>query len=99
MALARDLEPLERKDAKERQDKHSGRPPKTGAKMAPVSTGKTRDKVAAAVGIPRTTLAKAEKVVAAAEREPKKFTKLRDQMDRTGNVHGAFKQLEKRKQG
>jgi len=29
---------------------------------------------------------------------PEKFEKLRDQMDRTGNVHGAYKQLEKRKQ-
>jgi len=58
--------------------------------------GERREKIAAAVVLARRTLDKAERVVAAAEAEPQKFEKLREQMDRTGNVHGAFKQLEKR---
>lgn len=95
VALARDLEPSERKAAKERQgtrtDKHPGKLPEG-------SKGERKEKIAAAVGVGRRTLDKAEAIVSAAEREPAKFEKLRDQMDRTGNVHGAYKQLEKRKQ-
>lgn len=98
VALARDLEPFERQAAQRRETEHRGRP-KKGAKLAPISDkGKTRDKIAAAVGVPRTTLAKAEAIVQAAEEQPEKFERLRDQMDRTGNVHGAFKQLEKHRQ-
>lgn len=98
VALARELEPLEREAAKQRHEQHSGRPKKTGGKIPPVSRGKAADKIAAAVGVDRKTLAKAEAVVEAAERDPNRFGKLREQMDRTRNVHGAYKQLEKRKQ-
>lgn len=99
VALARDLEPFERKEAKEQQKKSQGRGRKGAGnshtlKRAPVA----KDKIAAAVGVDRKTLAKAEKIVAAAEAEPERFERLREQMDRTGNVHGAYKQLEKRKQ-
>jgi len=94
VALARDLEPLERRAAQRRK----GTSNNERAKLAPSNKGKAREKIAAAVGVPRTTLAKAERIVAAAERDPEKFEKLRDQMDRTGNVHGAFKQLKKREQ-
>jgi N6-adenosine-specific RNA methylase IME4/ParB-like chromosome segregation protein Spo0J len=100
VALARDLEPFERKAAKERQREAGkvhgrGKVPPIGRKL---SEAEAREKIAIAVGVPRTTLAKASAIVAAAEREPEKFERLRDQMDRTGNVHGAFKQLEKQKQ-
>ena len=100
VALARDLEPFERQAAKTRvvEGGRIGGAYKGSAKLAGASKGERRDKIAAAVGVPRSTLAKAEKIVAAAEREPEKFERLREQMDRTGNVHGAFKQLEKRKQ-
>ncbi len=53
VALARDLEPFERKEAKTRQREHGQTAPgkkSTGGKLPPVSSGKTRDKVAAAVG-------------------------------------------------
>jgi N6-adenosine-specific RNA methylase IME4 len=94
VALARDLEPFERKEARQRELK--GRPP--SGKFPKGHTGRAKDKVAAAVGVDRKTLAKAEAVVAAAEAEPEKYDRLREQMDRTGNVHGAYKQLEKAKQ-
>jgi hypothetical protein len=100
VALARDLEPFERTAAKARQVsglKQGQTQPRSG-KLPGTATGERREKVAVAVGWARRTLDKAEKVVAAAEREPEKFNKLRDQMDRTGNVHGAFKQLGKRQQ-
>lgn len=114
VALARDLAPFERQAAKARQEasavrgKEGGRgKKKTAGGISPKGLlldprdprhPRAADKLAAAVGVDRKTLAKAEAVVTAAELEPSKFERLRDQMDRTGNVHGAFKQLEKRKQ-
>ena len=100
--LARDLEPLERVAAKERQAEAGptdGRGAKSGSGKIPTPIkGRAKDKVAKAVGVDRKTLAKAEAIVAAAEAEPAKFHKLQEQMDRTGNVHGAFKQLKKWRQ-
>lgn len=72
----RAIEELERPKAKERQRKHGGTAPgkkSTSAKLAEVNgdTGETRDKVATAVGMKRTTYDKAKAVVVAAERDPK----------------------------
>jgi hypothetical protein len=57
------------------------------------SKGDTRDKVAKATGKKASSLAKAEKVIDAAEAEPEKFAPLVEEMDRTGKVDGAYKQL------
>jgi N6-adenosine-specific RNA methylase IME4/ParB-like chromosome segregation protein Spo0J len=97
VALARDLEPLERKAARARAARHGGRPSESTGKFPAVSKARAKDKTAAAVGVDRKTLAKAEAVVAAADADPR-FAPLVEQMDRTGNVHGAYKQLEKRRQ-
>jgi N6-adenosine-specific RNA methylase IME4 len=100
VSIARALEPLERAEAKKRLT-HGGRPKrgqKRSGQLPDHSTGSTRDKLASVVGVSGRTLDKARAVVEAAEREPKKFTLLRDQMDRTGNVHGAFRELEKVRQ-
>jgi len=64
------------------------------AKLARASKGTTRDKVATFTGVKRTTLAKAEAVVEAAESEPDKYNKLVEQMDKTGRVNGPFKRLQ-----
>jgi hypothetical protein len=40
------------------------------------------------------TLTKAEVVVEAAEKEPEKFGPIKEEMNRTGNVNGAFKKVE-----
>jgi N6-adenosine-specific RNA methylase IME4 len=84
VAIKRALEPIERAAAKKRQ-----------ARVEKFSTlkGRALDKVAAVAGLHRTTLAKAEAIVDAAEAEPDKFGKLVTDMDRTGRVNGLYKLL------
>jgi hypothetical protein len=65
LAIMREIEPEEKAAAKGRM-KHGGRG-KRGAKLAPVSKGKARDKAAKVTGRKRTTLAKAAAIVAAAD--------------------------------
>jgi N6-adenosine-specific RNA methylase IME4 len=90
VAVKRALEPLEAAAAKKRQ---GTRTYKHGGKLPPRSVGKTRDKVAKFTGFGARTLEKAEAVVVAAEVDPEKFGKLKQDMDRTGRVDGAFKRL------
>src|SRR5262249_35928339 len=63
------------------------------AKLAEADRGETRDKVSTITGIKRSTLAKAEAIVEAAEAEPEKDGKLLEDMDRTGRVDGPHKRL------
>ena len=90
VAIKREIEPEEKAAAKERQgtrtDKHSGNLPES-------SKGQSRDKIAKATGKKARTLAKAEVVMAAAEADPEKFGKLVQDMDESGNVDRAFKQV------
>jgi N6-adenosine-specific RNA methylase IME4 len=88
VAIKRALEPLEKAAAKERM--LAGKPLENFSE----GTGRALDKVAAVVGKHRTTIAKAEAVVAAAEAEPERFGKLKDDMDRTGLVNGPYKRLQ-----
>jgi N6-adenosine-specific RNA methylase IME4 len=55
--------------------------------------GRTADKVGEIGGISGRTLQKAEAVAEAAERDPERFGKLADDMNRTGKVDGAHKRL------
>jgi ParB family chromosome partitioning protein len=57
--------------------------------------GQTRDKVAAAVGMSARTYEKAKAVVAAAEADPGRNGHLVEQMDRTGKVDPAYRQITK----
>lgn len=59
--------------------------------------GDTRDRVAGAVGMGRDKLEKATAVVEAAKEDPEKFAGLVDEMDRTGNVNGAYRKLQEEK--
>jgi N6-adenosine-specific RNA methylase IME4 len=90
VAIKRALEPVERAKAKARMraGKPSGKFPK----------GRALDKVAAVVGKDRTTIAKAEAIVAAAEAEPHKFNHLLERMDETGRVNGVYRRLRNAKQ-
>jgi hypothetical protein len=78
VAMGKKLEPLERRKAKERQKEHGGtapgKPKNTGEKFSPVNAadGKTRNKVAQALGMSGPTYEKAKAVVAAAKSERKK---------------------------
>ena len=90
-------EPIEAAEAKARL-KHGGRPKdgqKRCGKLPPHSTGKTRDKLAAVVGVSGRTLDKARAVVEAAEGDPTRYGTLVAEMDRTGNISAAFAGLQR----
>jgi N6-adenosine-specific RNA methylase IME4/ParB-like chromosome segregation protein Spo0J len=90
VAIKRVLEPAERAEAEKRM--RSGKPSGNFPK------GRALDAVAKVIGKDRTTIAKAEAIVAAAEAEPEKFSKLLADMDRTGRVNGIFRRLKNTKQ-
>jgi N6-adenosine-specific RNA methylase IME4/ParB-like chromosome segregation protein Spo0J len=66
---------------------------RAGTRAAPGEAGRSADQVAAFTGRDRRTIEKAEAVVAAAERDPERFGKLRADMDRSGKVDGPAKRL------
>lgn len=66
---------------------------RAGKKAAPGEAGEANEVVAAFTGKSRATIEKAEKVVEAAERDPERFGKLREDMDR-GGVDGPFRRLQ-----
>lgn len=96
VAVGAAVEAIESRAAKERQREHGetapGRRRDTGGKL-PQLKGKTRDKVAAAVGMKARTYEKAKAVVEAAKQDPKRFGPLIKEMDKTGKVDRAFKEL------
>jgi N6-adenosine-specific RNA methylase IME4/ParB-like chromosome segregation protein Spo0J len=63
-------------------------------KLPAPEKGDTRDRVAEAVGMSGRTYEKAKAVVEAARKNPEKYGKLKEQMDRSGKVNGAFKRLQ-----
>ena len=93
VAIARALEPMEREAAKERQ--LSTLVQNRSEKFSEREKGEALVKVARTVGMSQITLTKAREVVEAAEQEPELFAPVLEQMDRTGNVHGAYKELKK----
>jgi N6-adenosine-specific RNA methylase IME4 len=95
VAIKRALEPIERAAAKERQGQRTDKHPE---KFSTSSNGRASDRVAIVVGKHRTTIAKAEAIVDAAEAEPERFGKLKEDMDRTGRVNGVFRRLKIAKQ-
>ena len=95
VALKRAIEPLERRDARERQGHKADLcHPATVAEGQGAATGNTRDKIARYLGVGRTTIERAEAVVDAAEEEPEEYGHLVEQMDRSGKVAGAYRRLE-----
>jgi hypothetical protein len=98
VSITRQLEPLERAEARLRL-KHGGRPKqgqkKSSGKLPDHFTGNTRDKLAAVVGVSGRTLEKARAVVEAAEDDPHRYGALVVEMDKTGNISGAFAGLQR----
>lgn len=104
MSLKRDIEPREREAARRRQEeagargKEGGRGKKKDNPSADsaegLSGGDSRDIVADMIGTGRDRLTKAEAVVAAAEKDPETFGPIKDEMNKTGNVNGAYKKVE-----
>ena len=92
VACAKELKALEQPEAEKRKasgQKAGGRGrKKLGAESAPSLQGKTRLRVAEAVGLSFDTLRKAEVVVDAAQADPS-LAPVVEEMDRTGNVNRA----------
>lgn len=91
VAIARELEPRLKLEAKKRQAHGKTAP---GRKGSLADAGNAADKAARATGKSRNTIAKAEAIVDAAAADPKKFGKLKETMDRTGRVDGPFRRLQ-----
>jgi N6-adenosine-specific RNA methylase IME4 len=94
VAIKRLIEPDLKAKARERQGVRTdlrGNSPK-------VDAGRAADKVAKFVGKDRRTLDKAEAVVAAAEAEPERYSRLVEAMDRSGRANGPFRRLQVMKQ-
>ncbi len=95
VALKRAIEPLERKEARQRQGVRTD----LGQPEAEVECqGDARDKIARYLGVGRTTIDRAEAVLEAAEEDPEEYGHLVEQMDRSGKVAGAFRRLSVLKQ-
>jgi N6-adenosine-specific RNA methylase IME4 len=91
VALKRAIEPLERREARQRQGIRADLcHPATVAECQ----GPSRDKIARYLGVGKTTIDRAEAVVEAAEEDPEEYGYLVEQMDRSGKVGGAFRRLE-----
>jgi N6-adenosine-specific RNA methylase IME4 len=72
----------------------TGRGAKTGSRTdSQTDPGRTTDKVGAFFGISGRKVEQIAAVVAAAEREPEKYGRLVEDMDRTGQVGGVYKRL------
>jgi N6-adenosine-specific RNA methylase IME4 len=84
VAIARTVEQRERELARERM---------TLGKISTGSTGKTRDKIAAPLGVSGRTLEKARAIVEAAEAEPEKFGHFIGELDRHRGVDRAYRAL------
>ena len=98
--LAERLEPLEREAARQRRQKTefpkegAASPVESGAeKFSTPRCGRASDKIAAAVGLSRPTLAKIKAVTEAAKQDPARYQPLVEEMDRTGRVDRVSKQL------
>jgi N6-adenosine-specific RNA methylase IME4/ParB-like chromosome segregation protein Spo0J len=98
VALKRAIEPLERRDARERQGHSALCHPATVAEGQRGYSGEARDKIARYLGVGRTTIDRAEAVVEAAEEEPEEYGHLVVQMDRSGNVASAYRRLNVQRQ-
>jgi N6-adenosine-specific RNA methylase IME4 len=98
VAIKRELEAALKIDARHRRREHGGTAPGRKSDKAD-ATARAGDQAAKLVGKGRRTLEKAEHIVVAAEKDPKRFGKLKADMDRTGRVDGPFKRLQNMQQG
>jgi hypothetical protein len=96
VALGKAIEDLEKPQAKKRQAeklKKGNAPPVVENCPHGEGKGKTRDKVAEAVGMSGRTYEKAKRVVEAAEENPEEFGAVKEEMDRTGKVDPAYEKV------
>ena len=91
VAIMRALLPMAKAEAKERSWRSETKIP--CANFAQGQKGKSREKVAALIGVSHGSLSHASMVVAAAEAEPKKYGHLVEEMDRTGKITTVYRKL------
>jgi ParB/RepB/Spo0J family partition protein len=89
VAIGEAVEIIEREQARKRQ----GRRNDLVANCHHVDGGKTRDRVAALFGVGGKTYEKMKRVVAAARKNPKRFSKLVAAMDRGSRIHPIYNRL------
>lgn len=94
VAIARAMRETEQAAARDRQLAGLRRGQKSARAAKLAERGEARDRLAAAGDMSHGTLAKAEAVVAAAETDPAAWGPLVAAMDESGNVHGAWRQLQ-----
>jgi hypothetical protein len=110
VAIGERLEQLEREAAKERQKATRAKKgqkvgqntavkgaEKFSAPSGRSGRGRAADKVAQAVGMSRPTYKKAKALKAAADQAPEMFGDLQREMDETGKVDSAYRELRKRR--
>jgi N6-adenosine-specific RNA methylase IME4 len=90
MSILREIEPIERAAAKERQQSGLKRGDKKPVVQILHNGGKTRDKVAAFAGISGVQLDKIKAVFDAAEQDPDRYGHLKEELDRPRGVSRAF---------
>jgi hypothetical protein len=102
VAIGKKLEEMEQGAAQGRQQQAPGKPRGTkkgngdcAGNFPQETPGRTRDKVAEAVGMSGRTYEKAKEVVAAAEEEPEKFAPVLERMDETGKVDPAYRSVKR----
>lgn len=83
VAIKRTLEPRMRAEAQRRQRAGGAEP----------GVGQWSDVISTQLGLSRKTMMRAEAVIVAAEKNPKRFGHLASEMDRTGNINRAWKRL------
>lgn len=93
--LGRAIEALEKPESAKRKKEGGRAGGKASGKLPEASSGDTRDKVAAALGVSGKTFEKAKVVVEAAEQDPEAFAPVVKEMDRTGKVDPAFRKVRK----
>lgn len=102
LAVADEIEPLERAEAERRQEATRAKPGERigeGKLPSPMRSSRkpeeqSRDRIAAAIGMSGRTYERARAVKEAAEAEPERFGPLLAEMDRTRRVNGVFKKLQ-----
>lgn len=81
----------EKEEAKKRQKEGGKAGGEASGKFPEASKGQTRDRVAAFTGVSGKTLEKAAVVVEKARKDPERFGKFLEEMDRTGKVDSAYR--------
>jgi N6-adenosine-specific RNA methylase IME4/ParB-like chromosome segregation protein Spo0J len=102
VGIKRAMEELERQRARDRMSeggKLSKKGMITGGKIPPLKKGKTRDKLAAHVGMSYKTLRRAEEILIAGEQQPEKYGDLVKEMDSKGTtVTAVYRRLKIRQE-